>query len=214
MMSSKRGCCWGRTGTLGQGRCAPPASGPGPEAGCHGFGVAFNLLDQSTHTSLPEGPPVAVRPEDSLGSPQPSATFLHGHAARPASSRVTGSHSHACALVLVVGVGTSHAPGPDACVAGQWLSALSPAHCPPHETHSPSPALCTAALPPASSAPLCYISSSGLEEGGGRKLSVKLLLTRPAWPAARLSQTPGATGPAKEVLSASGFLFCGCGLST
>lgn len=172
-MSSKCGCCWGRTGTWGQGRCAPPASGPGPGAGCHGSGVAFNLLDQSTHTSLPEGPPVAVRPEDSLGSPQPSATFLHGHAARPARSRVTGSHSHACALVLVVGVGTSHAPGPDACVAGQWLQLCPQLIALPMRLTAP-PQHCALQLCPLLPPPPCAILAplgrrrEG-EEGGGRR---------------------------------------------
>lgn len=129
------------------------------------------------------------------------------HARREAG--VTGGHSHACVARLILVAACLGPAVPQALTLvlptrGHSLSALSPAHCPPRETHSPSPTLhCSSA--PSSSAPLCCISSSGQEEeeeeeGGGRKLSVEPLLTRPAWPAARLSQTRGATGPARKVL--------------
>lgn len=100
----------------------------GPEAGCQGFGVAFNLLDQSTHISLPEGPPVIVCAEDSPGSPRAFRNISTRPRCTPGEEQ---GPLGATPMPVRPGsswwrrVGTSRVPGPDACIADQWPQPLS-----------------------------------------------------------------------------------------
>lgn len=157
MTSSERGCCWGGVGTLARAG-APVRPQAQARGGCQGFGIAFNLLDQSAHISLPEGPPVLC-PEDSPGSPRAFRHISTRHAARPARSRGHWEPLPCLCGSACPGGGVLGPAGPQALTlvlltSGHSLSALSPAHGPPRETHSPSPTLhCSSA--PSSSAPLC-----------------------------------------------------------
>lgn len=67
---------------------APSGLTPGPGAGCP-VGIAFNLLDQSTHTSLPEDG-LAVCPENSQAHPSLQEHFYTPRRA-PAGSRGHGA---------------------------------------------------------------------------------------------------------------------------